>query len=399
LNQPAPAAQAAAPAQPLRVMIVDDAVVVRGLMARWFQDAGGIEVASTHRSGAEAVAAVERIKPDVIMLDIEMPDMDGLTALPLLLKKVPDAVVIVASTLTTRNAEISLKCLALGAVDYIAKPSTNRDVTFSTDFRRQVVEKVLTLGNRRRQRGRIPTPGTSVPAHRASVAAGLAGPSAQALDPRLVFDPRHMSSRPVETRPMARVRPTVVLVGASTGGPNAISEFLKLARPALQKLPVVITQHMPAAFTAMFADHLRRTLIIDAAEAQHGEVIEPGRVYIAPGGKHLRMTRGARGLQAVIDDGHPINFCKPAVDATFVTAAQVIGASALGVMLTGMGSDGLKGSNDIVAAGGNIIAQDEASSVVWGMPGAVAKQGLCAAIEPVPKLAQIVNILAGATRT
>jgi two-component system, chemotaxis family, protein-glutamate methylesterase/glutaminase len=202
----------------------------------------------------------------------------------------------------------------------------------------------------------------------------------------------------VQTRPMARVRPSLVLVGASTGGPNAILEFLKLARPSLQKLPIVITQHMPAAFTAMFAEHLRRTLIIDAAEAQHGEVIEPGRVYVAPGGKHLRITRGTRGLQARIDDDAPINFCKPAVDATFTTAAQIVGPAALGVMLTGMGSDGLKGSGDIVAAGGNIIAQDEASSVVWGMPGAVAKHGLCAAIEPVPKLAQVVNILTGAGR-
>jgi two-component system, chemotaxis family, protein-glutamate methylesterase/glutaminase len=355
-------------------MIVDDAVVVRGLMARWFQDAGGITVASTHRSGAEAVAAVERVMPDVIVLDIEMPDMDGITALPLLLKKAPDTVVIVASTLTTRNAEISLKCLALGAVDYIAKPSTNRDVTFSVDFRREIIEKVKTLGRRHKPpRGQAP----------AATSATLAAPGTAAF----------------QTRPMARVRPAAVVIGASTGGPNAVSELLKLSRPALQKLPFVIAQHMPAAFTAMFADHLRRTLIIDAAEAQHGEPIEAGRVYVAPGGKHLKIVRGPAGLQAAIDDGAPVNFCKPAVDVSFESAARAVGAGALGVVLTGMGADGLKGGGDIIAAGGNIIAQDEASSVVWGMPGAVAKNGLCAAVEPVAKLAQIVNILAGAGRS
>jgi two-component system, chemotaxis family, protein-glutamate methylesterase/glutaminase len=358
-------------------MIVDDAVVVRGLMARWFEDAGDIEVASTHRSGAEAVAAVSRVMPDVIVLDIEMPDMDGLTALPLLLKKAPDAVVIVASTLTTRNAEISLKCLALGAVDYIGKPSTNRDVTFSVDFRREVIEKVKTLGRRRR-----PSRAPHHPAPAKPFAPAAERPPAE-----------------IQTRPMARVRPVAVVVGASTGGPNAVSELLKLSRPALQKLPFIIAQHMPAAFTAMFADHLRRTLVVDAAEAQHGEPIEAGRVYVAPGGKHLKIVRTASGLQAAIDDGPPVNFCKPAVDIAFESVARTVGAGALGIMLTGMGSDGLKGSGDIIAAGGNVIAQDEATSVVWGMPGAVAKHGLCAAVEPVSKLAQIVNILAGAGRS
>jgi two-component system, chemotaxis family, protein-glutamate methylesterase/glutaminase len=357
-------------------MIVDDAVVVRGLMARWFRDVGGIEVVSTHRSGAEAVAAVGRMMPDVIVLDIEMPDMDGLTALPLLLKKVPDAVVIVASTLTTRNAEISLKCLSLGAIDYIGKPSTNRDVTFSTDFRREIVEKVTLLG-RRGPRARL---AQAQPAMRPEVPAVAAG------------------RQDFQLRPMSRIRPAALVIGASTGGPNALSELIRHARPALHRMPFVIAQHMPAAFTAMFADHLRRTLVVDAAEAQHGEAVEPGRIYIAPGGKHLRLARGPRGLQAVIDDGPPVNFCKPAVDVLFESAAQTLGAATLGVVLTGMGADGMKGSGAIVAANGNIIAQDEPSSVVWGMPGAVARQGLCAAVEPLQKLAQIMNILAEAGR-
>jgi two-component system, chemotaxis family, protein-glutamate methylesterase/glutaminase len=379
-----PAASPAPEGRPLRVMIVDDAVVVRGLMARWFNDAGGVEVASTHRSGAEAVAAVERVNPDVVVLDIEMPDMDGLTALPLLLKKVPDAVVIVASTLTTRNAEISLKCLSLGAVDYIAKPSTNRDVTFSTDFRREVIDKVKTLGGRRRQR-----PSPLAPRRRDDA-------SPLAAEPRRAAA---ASTTDIQLRPMVRVRPTMLMIGASTGGPNAITELLKNTRPALQRMPFVITQHMPAMFTAMFAEHLRRTLTIDAAEAQDGELVEAGRVYIAPGGKHLRVNRGARGLLASIDDGPAVNFCKPSVDLTFQSGAKAVGGQALGVVLTGMGSDGLRGAGDLIAAGGNVIAQDEASSIVWGMPGAVTRHGLCAAVEPVSKIAQIINILSGAGKS
>jgi two-component system, chemotaxis family, protein-glutamate methylesterase/glutaminase len=362
-------------------MIVDDAVVVRGLLTRWFEEAGGIEVASTHRSGAEAVAAIERVRPDVVILDIEMPDMDGITALPLLLKKAPGTVVIVASTLTTRNAEISLRCLSLGALDYIGKPSTNRDVTFSTDFRREVLEKVRVLGHR----------------HRVRASARLAGPAVMAPARPAAAVPRAPSGAPL-LRQMVKVRPSVILLGASTGGPHALTEFLKVARPALERLPIVIAQHMPAAFTQMFAEHLRRSLALDAGEAQNGEPIVKGRVYVAPGGRHLALRRSAAGVVAVVDDGPPVNFCRPSVDITFRSGAEVFGKGSLGVMLTGMGADGLKGSVAIVEAGGNVLAQDEASSIVWGMPGAVAKHGLCAAVEPVPRLGQIVNIMAGANQ-
>jgi two-component system, chemotaxis family, protein-glutamate methylesterase/glutaminase len=354
----------------LRVMIVDDAVVVRGLMARWFEAAGGIVVASTHRTGAEAVAAIDRVRPDVVILDIEMPDMDGMTALPLLLKKVPGTVVIVASTLTKRNADISLRCLSLGAVDYIAKPSSNRDVTFSVDFRREVIEKVKCLGRRR-----------SMPRSLPSVAAG----------PEPI-----QSGTTFPLRPIVKVRPNVLMIGASTGGPNATTEFLKLCRPALHRMPILVAQHMPATFTAMFADHLCRALSMDASEAQHGEPIEKGRIYVAPGGRHLRLQRTVAGMRAAVEETPPVNFCRPSVDVTFLSGAQAFGPAALGVMLTGMGTDGMRGSAAVIEAGGNILAQDEASSVVWGMPGAVAKRGLCAAVDTVPRLAQIVNIMAGA---
>ncbi len=377
---------ATASVRPIRVMIVDDAVVVRGLLSRWLTDAGGIEVASTHRTGAEAVAAIDRIRPDVILLDIEMPDMDGITALPLLLDRQPMTTVIVASTLTTSNADISLRCLDLGAMDYIAKPSTNRDVTFSVDFRREIIAKVLALGQRT-VRGSLPRArGHAGPApaliEKRQLAGGLASPS---------------TNPPYSLRPFAKVKSRVLSIGASTGGPNAITDLLKLCQPAIQRMPVIITQHMPTMFTGMFAHHLKRVLSTDVQEARHGEIIERGRIYVAPGGKHMRLEKAATDIRVIIDDAPPINFCKPSVDLTLSSISKIYGPGTLGVMLTGMGADGLRGAMDVVEAGGNIIAQDEASSVVWGMPGAVAKRGLCAAVEPIDRLARIIKMTAGCT--
>jgi two-component system chemotaxis response regulator CheB len=298
--------------------------------------------------------------------------MDGITALPLLLKKSPGTIVIVASTLTTRNADISLRCLSLGAVDYIAKPSTNRDITFSTDFRREVIEKVEALGRRLRRAPPRRAAAAPTPTQRPATEAGT-----------------------VSLRPVAKVRPNLLVVGASTGGPNAVTELLRAVQPAMKRMPVVVTQHMPATFTAMFAEHLKRILAMDAVEARHHQPIEKGRIYVAPGGRHLRLERAPGGARAVVDDSPPVNFCRPAVDVTFQSAAEVYGAGALGVVLTGMGQDGSRGAAAIVERGGNVLAQDEATSVVWGMPGAVAKRGLCAAVDTVPNLARIITIMAG----
>jgi two-component system, chemotaxis family, protein-glutamate methylesterase/glutaminase len=202
---------------------------------------------------------------------------------------------------------------------------------------------------------------------------------------------------PYTLRPFAKVTSRVLSIGASTGGPNAITDLLKLCQPAIQRMPVIIAQHMPTMFTGMFADHLKRLLSADAREARHGEAIEKGRIYVAPGGKHLRLEKAGAGVCVVIDDAPPINFCKPSVDLTMSSISKIYGPGTLGVMLTGMGADGLRGAMDVVEAGGNVIAQDEASSVVWGMPGVVAKRGLCAAVEPIDRLARIINMTAGAT--
>jgi two-component system chemotaxis response regulator CheB len=379
MSDPAPIHSASATTRPIRVMIVDDAVVVRGLLSRWLTEAEGIEVVSTHRTGAEAVSAIDRVQPDVILLDIEMPDMDGITALPLLLKKRPATTIIVASTLTTRNADISLRCLDLGAMDYIAKPSTNRDVTFGTDFRREIVEKVKTLGGRT-VHGYLP--------HRQGLAAAPAAtPRTQAR--------AAANGLPVHLRPFSRIAPRIIAIGASTGGPHAITEVLRHCRSAVERVPVLIIQHMPTMFTTMFADHLRRHLEIDVAEASSGEIVKRGKVYIAPGGKHFRLELKAGAVHAVIDDTPPVNFCRPSVDVTFQSVCQVFGSATLGVILTGMGSDGLIGAGEIAERGGSVIGQDEETSVVWGMPGVVARAGLCAAVGPPESLAAVINARVG----
>ncbi len=390
----APAAEA-----PLRVMVVDDSVVVRGLVSRWLTEGGGIAVTSTHRTGADAVRAVADVQPDVILLDIEMPDMDGMTALPLLLEKLPGVCVIIASTLTMRNADIALRCLQLGATDYISKPSTNRDVTVSTDFRRDLIAKVRTLGSRaraRRLRGSEPPAERRQP-HRPSEASARSAAPASRL--ATLPDVAVASGPAVTLRPLTSARPDVVVIGASTGGPQAINTLMRGLHRALDRVPIVIAQHMPTTFTGMFADQLRRSMGIEAAEATEGEPIRRGRLYIATGGRHLLLQRRDGVVRAVLDDGPPVNYCKPSVDVLFASASAAYGASVLGIVLTGMGSDGTRGGAIICSNGGNVIAQDEASSVVWGMPGSIARAGLCAAVLPIDDIGRAADrLVAGGGR-
>ncbi|HEX5508488.1 MAG TPA: chemotaxis response regulator protein-glutamate methylesterase [Pseudolabrys sp.] len=368
---------AAAATRKVRVMIVDDAVVIRGLFARWIEAEPDLEVVASLRTGREAVGQIERVDPDIVLLDIEMPELDGLTALPMLLAKKPDLTVIMASTLTRRNAEISLKSLSLGATDYIPKPTTHQEVTGSPAFRRELVEKVRALGLRAIRLG---TSAAQPRAFRASTAVrpastqGAARPvSAAALGPAL--------------RPFASVSPRVLLIGSSTGGPQALNAVVPQLGRVLDRAPVLITQHMPPTFTTILAEHLARLSKHPAHEARDGEEISAGNIYIAPGGKHMKVARRNNATVIELDDGPLVNFCKPSVDPMFSSAATVWGNSVMGMVLTGMGSDGLRGAKEIVAAGGAVVAQDEATSVIWGMPGQVANAGMCSAVLPLNELA------------
>lgn len=384
----APAASASAQ-DVLRVMIVDDAVVVRGLVSRWIDAEPGLKVVASLRTGREAVDQLLRHNPDVVLLDIEMPDLDGIEALPLLFEKKRDLIVIMASTLTRRNAEVSLKALSLGAADYIPKPATNREVTTSASFRRDLIEKIHQLGARRKRgpaeaRARIPA---AVP--------GLARPRIGLAEARTPA-PVHGQSTDIKLRPFSATAPRVLLIGASTGGPQALTGLVAQLGPVIERAPVLITQHMPPTFTTILAEHLSRAGHCPAHEAEDGEAIAPGTIYLAPGGRHMSVGRRNGTAVIALSDGPLINFCRPAVDPLFTSAAQIWGVAMLAVILTGMGSDGMHGAQDVVAAGGSVIAQDEASSVVWGMPGAAANAGVCSAVLPLDQIApKLVRLFRG----
>jgi two-component system chemotaxis response regulator CheB len=363
----------------IRVMIVDDAVVVRGMFSRWVEAESDLQVVATLRTGREAVDQIQRFDPDVVVLDVEMPDLDGLAALPLLLQKKRDLVIIMASTLTRRNAEISLRALSLGAADYIPKPHTAVALDPTSSFRRDLIEKIRALGLRARRNRVAATQRHSAPAD----AKGL---------PKLGKSPPLVPKPPVTSiRAFPAALPRVLAIGASTGGPQALNTLMRQLGGVIDRAPVLITQHMPPTFTTILAEHIGRVAGRPTREAEDGQEIKSGNIYVAPGGKHMRVARRDGVAVIEIDDGPMVNFCKPAVDPMFASAATVWGQWVLGLILTGMGADGLRGSQAVVAAGGAVIAQDEASSVVWGMPGQVAHAGLASAILPLDQIAAAID--------
>jgi two-component system, chemotaxis family, protein-glutamate methylesterase/glutaminase len=382
-------------AGPLRVMIVDDSVVIRGLISRWVGAEHDMEVAASLRTGLEAVNQIERINPDVAVLDIEMPELDGISALPQLLAKKRDLVIIMASTLTRRNAEISFKALSLGAADYIPKPESTREASAADIFHHDLIQKIRHLGARLRRKPAVGSP----PLAPASPSPALAarGPVARPAAPAPAVPAP--SSGILSTRPFSSQAPKVLLIGSSTGGPQALMALVTELGPVIDRFPVLITQHMPPTFTTILAEHLARSSRKPAAEAVDGELVKPGRIYLAPGGKHMRVVRNGADAAIALDDGPAVNFCKPAVDPLFTSAIDIWHGNILSVILTGMGSDGMRGGKDIVAAGGSVIAQDEASSVVWGMPGAAANAGICSAILPLNQIGSKVNRLFAGDRT
>ena len=348
-------------------MVVDDSVVIRGLISRWIEAEPDMMVAASLRTGLDAVSQVERANPDVVVLDIVMPGLDGISALPQLLAKKPDLIIIMASTLTRRNAEISFKAMSLGAADYIPKPESTREIAAADIFKHDLIQKIRNLAAKRRR-----------PAPSLAQAAPAPAQPAPAL------------------RPFSLLPPRVLLIGSSTGGPQALMTLVAGIGPVIDTVPVLITQHMPPTFTTILAEHLARAAGRPVQEGVHEEAVKPGRIYIAPGGRHMRVVRKGMGGAIALDDGPPVNFCNPAVDPLFTSAIDIWQGGILAVILTGMGSDGMRGGKQIVAAGGSVIAQDEASSVVWGMPGAAAQAGICAAVLPLQQIApKLVRLFAG----
>jgi two-component system, chemotaxis family, protein-glutamate methylesterase/glutaminase len=352
---------------PISVLVVDDSVVVRRLVTDVLNSDQDIHVVGTAPNGQIALAKIPQLNPDVISLDVEMPVMDGLETLRELRKSFPDLPVIMFSTLTDRGAAATLEALELGAQDYVTKPANVGSVQASmASVREQLVPKIKAL-HRHSPRGR-----------------------ADALLPRQAGWTRAATGSPAPSTVLRAGEPTqavdVVLVGVSTGGPDALAAVLP-ALPATFPVPVLVVQHMPPTFTRLLAQRLDGRSALEVREAQDGDVIRPGQVLLAPGDFHLRLQRGARGVVARLDQGTPENFCRPSVDVLFRSAAQVYGAGCLAVVLTGMGTDGARGAGDIVAADGQVVVQDQATSVVWGMPGAVAQAGLASELLPLPDVA------------
>lgn len=378
----------------IRVMIVDDAVVARSMMARWIESEPDMAVAASLRTGREALDNVAVHDPDVVLLDVDMPELDGIAALPLLLAKKRDLVVIMVSTLTRRSAELSLRALALGATDYIPKPETTYEAMTSAAFRRELIDKVRGLGRKRLLLREVPPPlpeEAPVPAPLLRPAAALAAKPLPELKPQ-----RPAEKSEIVLRPFGLTMPRALVIGSSTGGPQALTGLFEKLTAAVDRAAVLITQHMPPTFTTVLAEHLRRISGRGAHEAEDGEPVLAGGIYVAPGGRHMRVVRDGDLVKIALGDDAPINFCRPSVDPLFSSAAAVWGPSVLAVVLTGMGSDGTQGAAEIVAAGGSVIAQDEASSVVWGMPRSVAQAGLCSAVLPLDQIpGKVLRLLLG----
>lgn len=340
----------------IRVMVVDDSAVVRGLTRRWLEnEAHRIELVKVCADGQQAIADAGACNPDIILLDVEMPRMDGIEALPQLKKAAPNAHVVMASSLTSKGATVTLKALSLGAADYVAKPEAS-SLGGAEAYRRELVEKIMALGGRKVQ--------ASAPA------------ASRAPAPALRLRPAPLRSPG---------RPQALVIAASTGGPAALQAFLQ---PIARRIdaPILIVQHMPAAFTPVFAEKLGQAVGRPCREAQDGDTLTNSTLLLAPGDFHMRV---GPGKTIRIDKGDPVNFCRPAADPLFESAAQAYGSKLLAVVLTGMGSDGRNGAQHVVNAGGRVIVQDESTSVVWGMPGAVAGAGLAEAIKPLAELSQM----------
>jgi len=356
--------------EPIRVMVVDDSVVVRKIVTDVLSQDPAITVVGTAPNGRLAVTKLEQLKPDLVTMDIEMPDMNGIEAvraIRALRNRVP---IIMFSTLTERGASATLDALSAGANDYVTKPANVGSVAQSMEsVRQQLVPKIKALTGR-------------------PLASGAPAPTAAPVAPR-----------PPVARTRARQEPAVLVIGSSTGGPEALTKVLPLL-PAGLPVPVLLVQHMPPVFTRQFAQRLDRLCGLDVVEAAAGTPLAPGTVHIAPGDFHLTVTSSGGVRRTALGQGPAENFCRPAVDVLFRSAVAAYDGAVLGVVLTGMGSDGRIGAGLIREAGGTVVAQDEATSVVWGMPGAVTQAGLAEAVLPLSQIGpELVRRLTPASST
>lgn len=356
----------------IKVLVVDDSVVVRRLIVDALGGAPDIEVVGTASNGLLAQAKIDQLKPDVVTMDIEMPQMDGIAAVRELRKRNTRLPVIMFSTLSASGASSTLEALAAGATDYVTKPSNVGSIAESiAAVRQQLVPKIHALAGRRRPAGPPAHPPPAAPPKRPTTRPDLRPATAEHGGP-----PRRGSGGRVD----------LIAIGSSTGGPDALTKVL-MSLPTDLPVPIVVTQHMPPVFTKMFAERLDRNTPLTVVEAADGMGLAPGTVYIAPGDRHLVLHRRGPSTVTQLSEAPPENSCRPAVDVMFRSVAAVYGGSVLAAVLTGMGQDGRGGAKVLRDAGAEILAQDEHSSVVWGMPGAVVGAGLADEVLPLDQIA------------
>ena len=351
------------PGERIRVLVVDDSVVIRRLVTHALEQDPMLEVVGAAANGAIALQRIPQFNPDVLTLDIEMPEMDGLETLRRVRREYPQLRVIMFSTLTERGAAVTLEALTLGADDYVAKASNEGSLDRSmTRLREELVPKIKQFFH-------------------------LVAQSRDAARPAWQGTPVFQS---------AKVRAKVVVIGVSTGGPTALGAILPQL-PAGFPLPVLVVQHMPPLFTRLLAERLHSACRLPVEEAGQGNPVEAGKILIAPGDFHLKVASNGGGVRVVLDQSPPQNSCRPAVDALFSSIGEVYGGAVIAAILTGMGQDGLRGAETLKARGASVLAQDEASSVVWGMPGAVVNAGLADRVLPLDQVVPEILRIAGRT--
>lgn len=340
------------PMLPIRVLVIDDSVVIRKLLAEALASSPEVQVVGTASSGAIGLAKIPQLNPNLVTLDIEMPGLDGIQTLTEIRKLYPRLPVIMCSTLTERGAAVTLEALSLGASDYMRKPSNRESLASALkQLRQELLEKIICLAGPKRA-GAVP------------VSACVAGK-------------KKSVGQPIE----------ILAIGTSTGGPNALAEVIPQL-PGDFPVPVVVVQHMPPLFTHLLAERLNARSQLSVQEAEAGRKLEPGQVWIARGDYHMTVARQGTGVVLNLSQEPPQNSCRPAVDVLFRSVTEVYGPGVLGVVMTGMGSDGARGAAHIREAGGDVLVQDEASAVIWGMPGAVVSAGAADKICPLAEISR-----------
>jgi two-component system chemotaxis response regulator CheB len=375
----------------IRVLLVDDAVVVRHILSDTLSKDPDIEIIGTAADGAIALEKIPVLKPQVVVLDVEMPNMDGIEALAVIRKKHPEIKVIMFSTLTSRGAAATMDALMLGAHDYVTKPANVGSVAAAIEqINKELAPRIKALVSRGLSTATaFNPPPTAQPPTPRSAPTTKPFPGAAAPVPATATSPtasRNTGSPIGVPAPRGNGKINVIAIAVSTGGPNALAELLPKL-PADLSAPIVIVQHIPAMFSKALADRLDTKSPLHVQEGSHGSELRAGDVWIAPGDFHMTVRKDGLTHRIETNQGPPENSCRPAADVLFRSVASVFGGATLGVVLTGMGSDGLKGADTIIKAGGRVIAQDEASSVVWGMPGAVAQAGLVDGLYPLDRIA------------